>query len=236
MSLDQVVQNTDVKAPGRRGLELRKPPVIVVGGLPTVSLLPGELRDAARGRTVRRALIAGVAVAVIVMGGLTAGATALSGMAQTRLDAANANTQTLINQLGKFRDVQALQQNIVLGNAAVKVGASTEIDWQAQLDAVQAEMPAGYTITGVQADSASAVLDYPQGTGPLDQPRAASLLITVATSDITRLPPWLRKLRSIPAYADMTASVNAEDDNAYVVQLVLHLSPKALTSAGKAAK
>jgi len=236
MSLEQAVHGPDVKASGRRGLELRKQPVILVGGLPTVSLLPSELRDAARGKTIRRALIGGVAVAVLVMGGLTAGATALSGMAQARLDSANAETQTLIGQLGKFRDVQALQQSIALGDAAVKVGTSTEVDWQAQLDAIEADMPVGYAVTAVQADAATPVLDYPQGSTPLDQPRAASITISVATSDITTLPPWLRKLRSVPAYADASATMTSDEVGGYTVQIVLHLSSKALVNAGKATR
>lgn len=236
MTFDAMVDKTETRVPARRGLELRKQPVIVVGGPPSVSLLPRELRAAARDRSVRRLLVIGVAAVLVVAAGATAGATALAGAAQARLDDSNARTAALAGQLGKFRDVQVLQQDIAVGNAAVQVASSTEIDWQAQIDAIEAEMPSGYRVTTIQADSATPILDYAQGTTPLDQPRAASLQMSVATADITALPPWLRKIRSIPAYADASASVASDDSNGYTIQITVHLSPKALLSAGKVAK
>lgn len=238
MNSDELVEHQETAAPAKRGLslELRKRPAYLVGGLPTVSLLPRELKAAARGKSLRRMFIVGVAAAVVVAGGATAGASALAAAAQSRLDSSNAQTQTLIAQLGRFRDVQLLQQDIAVGQAAVKVGSSTEIDWQAQIEAIEADMPSGYTVASIQASSATPILDYEQGTTPLDQPRAASLQMAVTTSDITTLPPWLRKLRSIPAYADATSTVISDDESGYTIQLTIHLSPKALESAGKAAK
>lgn len=235
MSVEPVVRSSDVKASGRRGLELRKPPVIVVGGLPSVSLLPGELRDAARGRSIRRALVGAVVVAVLLAGGATAGATVLAGSAQTRLDAAGAESNALVGQLAKFKDVQALQHDVVLGRAAVQVGSSAEIDWQTQLDAIEADMPSNYAVASVVGDSANVIQDYPQGSTPLEMPRAATLTLNVEAPNITKLPIWLRKLRSIPAYADATASASASDRTGYEVTVVVHLSPKALENR-KAAK
>lgn len=236
MKFDELVENQETAAPAKRGLELRKRPEFIVGGLPTVSLLPREFKAAARGKSIRRAFVAGVVVAVVIAGGATAGATALAGAAQARLDASNATTQRLIGQLSGFRDVQALQQDIAIGNAAVTVGTSTEIDWQKQIDAIESDMPSGWTVTTIQADSATPVTTYPQGSTPLDRPRAASLQMGITTNDITAVGPWLRKLRDIPSYADATASVVSDDTAGYTIQLTIHLSPKALESAGKAAK
>jgi hypothetical protein len=238
MKFDELVEKQETAAPAKRGLslELRKRPEFIVGGLPTVSLLPRELKAAARGRSLRRMFIGGVVVAIIVAGGATAAATALAGSAQARLDASNATTQGLVAQLGKFRDVQALQQSILLGTAAVQVASSTEIDWQAQIDAIEGDMPSGWAVTGIQADSASPITDYAQGTSPLDQPRAASMQMSITTNDITTVGPWLHKLRTITAYADATAAIISDESSGYTIQLTLHLSPKALISAGKASK
>lgn len=236
MSAEETLQKQEVAPVQRRGLELRRRPEVFVGGLPIVSLLPSEFRDAARSRSIRRAMAGGVLAAVLLAGGATAGAVALASSAQTRVNEQTAESQSLLAQIAKFKDVQTLQQSIAVGDAAVKVGSSTEIDWQAQIEAVEAEMPSGYTVVSVSGDSASPVDAYTQGTSPLELPRAATLQMSVATSDITTLPPWLRKLRSIPAYADATASVNSDAPGTYTVQLVIHLSPKALLAAGKAAK
>lgn len=237
MNFDEMVQSTETPAPpARRTLELRKRHDVVVGGHPTVSLLPRELRAAARDKSVRRLLVAGVVIALVFAGGCTAGATALSAASQSQLDAANADSQSLFAQLGKFKDVQSLQQQIAVGDAAVKVGGSTEIDWQAQIDAIEQNMPSTYEVSTITADSASAIQDYPQGTTPLEQPRAASVTMTLDAPTVTELPIWLRKLRAIPAYADATAAVSSGNDAGYQVQLKIHLSPKALVNAKKVTK
>lgn len=235
MSAEENLQNETAAPAPRRGIELRRPPVAVVAGVPTVSLLPRELRIAERGRSIRRMLVVGVAAAVLLAGAGTAGAAAVAGAAQSRADEATTRAQTLTQQLAKFKDVQTLQQQLALGDAAVAVGSSTEVDWQSQIRDIEADMPAGYTVTAISADSASPIDAYPQGTSPLELPRAATVQLTATTSSITSLPPWLRKLRSIPAYADATAQVTSDGDSAYTVQIVVHLSPKALVN-GKAAK
>jgi hypothetical protein len=60
--------------------------------------------------------------------------------------------------------------------------------------------------------------------------------MSITTNDISTVGPWLHQLRGITAYADATASVISDDTAGYTIQLTLHLSPKALESAGKAAK
>lgn len=236
MSAEETLQTQEAAPIQRRGRELRRRPEVFVGGLPTVSLLPSEFRDAARGRSIRRAFVGGVLAAVLIAGAATAGAVSLAAGAQSRVDSATTDAQALSAQVAKFKDVQTLQQSIAVGDAAVKVGSSTEIDWQAQIQAIEAEMPSGYRVTGISGDSASAVEAYQQGSSPLELPRAASVQLTVTTSNITTLPPWLRKLRSIPAYADATASVTADEPGSYTVLLAIHLSPKALVHTGKAAR
>ena len=235
MNLDEMVLSKESPAQTKRGLELRRRPQIHVGGLPTVSLLPREIRAAARDRTIRRALVGAVVVALVVAGGSTAAAAALASAAQTRLNAENSRSQTLLTQLATFADVQALQRSIAVGKAGVAVGSSTEIDWQAQFEAIEGDMPAGFAVTSITADSASAIAIYQQGTTPLELPRAATVTLNVAAPTITQLPIWLRKLRSIPAYADATASVASNDTEGYSIVLTIHLSPKALITA-KAAK
>jgi Tfp pilus assembly protein PilN len=237
MTLDQLVQKPDLAPAGRRALTLRRrPEVIIAGGLPTVSLIPRELRAAARERATRRYLIMGVVTALLVAVAATAGSTVLAGAAQARLDSANAQTQELVGQLAKFRDVQKLQRDIAAGDAAVTVVTSTEIDWQAQIESIEAEMPKGFSVTSLQADSATPVAAYGQGASPLEKPRAATVQMSVTARDISGLPRWLRMLRSIPAYADATASVLSDGSGTYTVQLIIHLSPKALVAAEKTAK
>lgn len=205
---------------------------LAVGGVPQVSLLPKEIRDAAKGRTTRALLGGAVVLAVALAAGASALASVSATEAQQRLDAANTQTQTLAAKLGKFTDVQKLQQQVALGEAAVRVGTSTRIDWKQQMDAIEAEMPPDFIISAFTVDGATPMADFAQGSGALDVPRAATVTMNVDAPTINRLPYWLRLLRSMPAYADASATAEATSDDdgvsGYSVTITAALSPKAL--------
>lgn len=215
--IDQIIEGTAVAAPATPS----KIP------MPQVSLLPTEIRSAARGRTTRIALAGAVVVALVAVMGATALATVGASDAQLRLDGANARTGVLSSQVGKFTDVQRLQKTLALGKAAAAVGASTEVDWTKQMADIERDMPDGYRVESITADSATPFEDYQQGNTPLELPRAATVQLVASTPTITDLPEWLRRLRTIPAYADATASVQDSETDGYSVALTVHLSPKA---------
>ena len=215
----------------RRGLELRRPPRPIAGGMPRVSLLPPVMRDAERMRGVRRVLVVVVVVTALAAAADVAGASAIAGAAEASVVAETQRSQQLGTQIAKFAALQKLQQRIALAQAAVRVGSSTEIDWQKQLNAIEADMPDGFTVTTVTADGATPIADYVQGSSPLDRPRAATVTLTLAAESIDLLPVWLRKLRSIPSYADVIPEVTAGADGAgFTVQLTIHLNKNAIVA------
>jgi len=232
MTFEQLVRSDAVVAPApeaRRGLlslELRRPARPVVGLPPQVSLLPRELRDAERRKQLKRMAIGAVATVALVTGLGIGLANLEAAAAQARLTQETQRTQALSAQVLKFADVQRLQQRIALGDAAVRVGSSTAIDWQKQLTAILADMPDGYAVKTVTADGATPMVDYAQGTGPLDVPRAATVSLTVSAPSIDALPTWLHDLRALPAYGDVTPSV-AAGDSGFDVLLTLHLTAEA---------
>lgn len=224
MNFDEMVKprGAETRAAGRSAAGS------AIGGSPQVSLLPAELRNAVRDRALKHIMVMVLAGVI----GLTAGGVGLAymlvGTAQTRYDAESTRAQTLATQIAKFGPVSKLQKENLLGEAGVKVGSSTLIDWQAQFDAIEQYMPDGFTVTTVTADSASPIVDYPQPTAPLELPRAATVQLTADSKDITGLPHWLRMIRQIPAYADATAAVTHDDTTGYSVQITVHLSAKAI--------
>lgn len=202
-----------------------------IGGAPQVSLLPDEVRHAGANAQHRRVLVAlvvlsaGVAVAAVVAAG------GVEADAQARLARASAETQALTAQIAKFSDVRALQQQIALGEAAVKVGSSTIIDWDQQIRDIEAEMPAGYVVSAISAAGATPTELYPQGTTALEPRRAATVLLTVSAPSVgDEYSTWLRRIRSIPAYADATATYTSGGSGTYTVNLTVHLSPKAIVA------
>lgn len=229
--------STKPSRPGRLSVLTRlRPPVEVkrtahvgIGGAPRVSLLPGEIRDAGANARHRRVLVGLVAASAIVAAALIVAASGANTDAQRRLAVANTQTQGLTTQIAKFSDVRALQQRIALGNAGVKVGGSTIIDWEQQIRDIEAEMPSGYTVTAISAAGATPLTDYPQGTTALEPRRAATIMLTVTTPSVgSEYSVWLRKIAGITAYADANATIASAGEGGNTISLTVHLNPKAI--------
>ncbi|WP_375389757.1 hypothetical protein [uncultured Amnibacterium sp.] len=201
-----------------------------VGTVPQVSLLPSEVRDAGAATRHRGRLVAVVVVAAVVAAGAIAAASTVESDAQARLAATTQQSSILTGQLNKFDDVRALEREIALGRSAVKVGGATTIDWDKQIADMEAEKPSGYTVTGIEASGASPLADYAQGTTAVEPRRAATVIMTLSTSSIgDEFSVWLRRLRSIPAYADVSGTTSTDSTGAVTVTVTMHLSPAAIT-------
>jgi hypothetical protein len=199
----------------------------VVGAFAQVSLLPREMLQADHRRAVRRRLIAGVVLTAVVVAGGIAGSAALAMGASATLAQENDQAGQLAQQLAKYQPVQQLQGRLALDKAAVRVGSSTAIDWDPEIDKIRSSMPQGFTITAIATDSATPVTDYAQGGTPLDAPRAATITITAKTSSLGRLPAWISAVTALPEVADVSPSVNTADASKYTVVLTTHLTTKA---------
>lgn len=205
---------------------------VAVAGTPQVSLLPAEVREAGAVAAHRRKLIAVVVLAAVVAAGAVALAQSVEAADQARLADANRQAQMLTGQLAKFDDVRALQSQIAVGKAGVKVGSSTLIDWQQQVDQIEASMPAGYEVTGLTANGATPLAVYPQSDNLLEPRRAATITVE-ATSPTAgdEFSSWLSKLRDVPAYADASADVTFDSGTGlYTIDLTVHLTGKAISS------
>jgi hypothetical protein len=225
-------QVSGVLARLRQPVALRGGARRLVGGSPQVSLLPAEVREAGAVAAHRRKLIALVVVAAVVAAGAIVVAQQVRARDEARLADANRQSQMLSSQLAKFADVRALQKQIAVGKAGVSVGSSTLIDWQQQIDLIEAAMPAGYTVTSLNADGATPLAIYPQSENLLEPRRAATILMTTtsATSG-DEFSRWLSELRDIPSYSDATANVSYNTDSGtYTTDLTIHLGGKVLSA------
>jgi hypothetical protein len=208
-----------------------------VGGLPQVSLLPTEVRLAGSAAHHRRRLVAAVVVALVLAGGGIAAASNVEQGAQGRLSQATAQSAVLRTQLAKFNDVRALQQKLARGEAAVKVGGATTIDWDQQIRDLEADKPAGYTVTTIDASGASPLVDFPQGTTLVEQRRAATVVLTLHAGTVgDEFSEWLRQLRSLPACADVSGSTSVDTTNVTTVTITVHLRPTAITKLAAESK
>lgn len=205
------------------------PRALVVGGEPRVDLLPPEVRANRTAKRTRRrlgyALIGVIVVTIAAIGG----ATAISVNSQVQLGDAQLQTSSLLAQQQKYSSVLVAQNQVQLTQAAQQVGASTEIDWKAYLDKVQATLPANVTISTVTIDSSSPLALYAQSAAPLQGSRVATISFAAQSPTLPEVPAWLDALATLPAFADaVPGSVTLDAaTNVYTANITMHVNSAA---------
>lgn len=201
-----------------------------LGGEPRVSLLPAEVNDFHRARAVRQRLGgAVVAVVALVMAGV-AGTYFLSVTATAALDTATATSQQLIAQEAGFTELRQVQSGIALVHAGQKVGAATEVDWQAYLLKLQGTLPTGVSINSVAIEGSTPFADFVQSTIPLEGSRVATLSFTAVSPTLPSIQSWLDGLAKLPGFADaVPGSVLIQENGTYIVNITMHINADAFS-------
>jgi len=200
-----------------------------LGGEPRVSLLPAEVDDIHRARTLRRRLLISVVFLVLVVLVGVGGSLYLSMNAQVALSNARDNQDALLAQELQFSDLRTAKSGIALIEAGQYVGASTEINWREYLENLQATLPEGVTISSVTVDSASPFVDYTQSSVPLEGSRVATLVFTAVSPGLPTIPSWLDGLSKLKGFADaVPGSVTVQGDGpSYLVNITMHINSEA---------
>lgn len=200
-----------------------------LGGEPRVSLLPTEVNDFHRERAVRRRLGGAIVAVLLLVAVGIGGAYYLQMDAQAKLATAQATTVSLAAQEAEFSELRTVKTGTALIEAGQKVGASTEIDWKAYLENLQATLPAGVAITSVTIDSASPFTDYAQSTVPLEGSRVATLNFTAISATIPSVPDFLDGLAKLPGFADAVPGSLVTQEGGYLVNITMHINSDAFT-------
>ena len=201
---------------------------LVLAGEPRVNLLPPEVTEQARARSLRRTLILATGgVLLVVVVGIGA-AFWHSGQSALRLAAAQADSLELLTEQGKYIEVKQVQTEVDTALAARAVGSATEIDWTAYLKQVRDKLPLDVTVDGVVLDSSSPLAPYVQPTAPLQASRVATLSITVGSPTLPSVPAWLEALQGLPGFADaVPGSITQTATGGYTVALTMHINSDA---------
>lgn len=202
----------------------------IVGYEPRVDLLPGEVHvDRKQRAVVRRAWLVVVLVALVAVLG-TGAAYKTSVEAASDLSATQDQTVGLLKQEQSFAEVKQVQAQAALIDAGREVGGSTEIDWGTTLERIQASLPAGVTITGVQIDSATPLQSFTQATAPLQGARVATVTVTASSTELPTIPLWITSLAKVPGFVDANANsvtLGADETGGYTTNLTIHLNTDA---------
>lgn len=204
---------------------------VPLGAIPRVSLMPPELGERNRQLGIQRGLrlimFAVIALVIAAIGG----AWYLNISANLALLSEKSVTADLMLEQQKFADVQNAIRSVELGEAALRVGGSTEIDWQDYLTRVQNSLPAGVTLDSFTVDAATVTAQYPQSSVPLQGARIATLQFSAISPNLPEIPDWLNRMRELPGFVDANpGSVSRGSDGAYTASIEMHIDAQAYSN------
>lgn len=199
--------------------------------VPRVSLLPPEIGDRNKQRGQQRGLRLGVFAVLVLVLAAVAGCWYLATTSRLALVAAQGETTTLLAQQAQYADTQNALNAVALGEAALAVGGSTEVDWQDYLALVQGSLPPGVQLDSFLVDASTVTELYPQSEVPLEGARVATLQFTAISPGIPEIPTWLDGLRELPGFVDaVPGNVAQRDQGGYLATITMHIDAEVYTN------
>lgn len=197
---------------------------LVYGAVPRARLMPPEVSIRRRESAQRRSLIAILVLVIVATGSGVAASFLFAADAQQRLQAERAVTEQLLATQLQYADVTTLRADIqVITDLRSQLGA-TELLW--------AEVLAPYLgVIGDDAEilSLSVAGDEPGApqlgvTGPLRQPRVATVSMSVATVDLPSPWIWYRAWQRLDTFADASIDRVVEGSAGYETFITINLN------------
>lgn len=208
---------------GQRG------PAVAMSASPRARLLPPEVGQARRKRSVRNRAWAGVVVMLLLVLGATGGSFLYAGTATAKLLAVQAESQTLNAKLAGFGDVKSTQGRIATLTAAQTVGGAADVDWAGYIAQLKANLPAGVslaniTITSVGVSDPLASIDVAGSVAP-----TATIAFSAKSAKLPVLPDWIDGLSKLPGYVTAVPRSVSSDAGSYTATVEMVVGPDALS-------
>ncbi len=202
---------------------------LVYGGVPRARLMPPEVamrrKESARRRSLiaLTALVAAVTVAGVVASFLNAAA------ADQRLAAERLLTEQLLAQQLEFTEVTQVRSDLqIIADLRTQLG-TVDVLW---LDALAPYFrPLG---SGALVDGLTVISDAPAQpalgiSGPLRQPRVATISMTIVTPEEPTPWLWFRAWEQLPTFADASIDRITLIDAGYETVVTINLNAEALS-------
>ncbi|WP_353987305.1 hypothetical protein [Ruicaihuangia caeni] len=198
---------------------------LIIGPPARADLMPPEVGQRAKARTTRGLMMLAVvaAVGVVVAGYLVA--MRYSDITRGALEQAQNRTIELLGEQAKYSEASILETQIDQLQTAREFGMRTEVLWAEVLAPARKQLPPGARLVALDL-----LTDVPWAapmgpSGPLRQPRVASVAFQVATPDLPTMTDWSRAVGEMKGVADVTidASVWEKERNAYVTVITMNV-------------
>ena len=211
----------------------RRPEAVPVNTWPQVNLLPGEVTQGRRLKSIKKLLIAALLVVVLIATLAYAGALWLASTAAADLAAEQAETARLQDEKAQYGEVPVVLGAISQAESARQQGMSGEILWPQYLEALRAVTP-----SGVSYDSMAVTVGAP-GTpyGGTGNPLAAvdtigQVSFTARSTTLPDTASWIDAIEGVKGMSDpwfSSASLTESEGVVYYqVEATVDLLPSAL--------
>ncbi|RZS56453.1 hypothetical protein EV141_1917 [Microcella putealis] len=174
------------------------------GGIPRVDLLPGEIRDVAKGARQRGYFTLGVIVTLAAVVGASVFLSFRADEAERQLTAAQDETTLLLGQQAQYSEVRAIASMVDMIGVAQQAAGLTEIQWTEFIGTVQSTLPGEVTIVEFDISSATPLRPISPSTDPLIASRVATVIFTAESVDLPNVRQWLDALSAVPGFTDAT--------------------------------
>lgn len=201
---------------------------LVLGGPPSIDLTPSEVKARRRGAGLRRALVMTLIGAILIVAVGYGAAFLRAASAAVGLDAAHARTQELLVEREQYADVLEVTRRTAEITRAREELTATEVLWKPFIDELTKIFPADAVLTAVSTQGRLPSDAELIPAGPLRKPLVASITVTVQTTTLPDVAGWMRRVATLPGYADHAPTSVSFADGKYTTTVGISLSAEAL--------
>jgi Tfp pilus assembly protein PilN len=203
---------------------------LVLGGIPTVNLLPPEVGAERAQRRLRWFITVLVIIAlgiVVIAWGLSLTFVLIT---QGQLTSAQAGTQTLLLDQQKYSTLTKTQALLKSETAARTLLTSTAVPWSDILSELESKLPSGASVQSAAFTGRAPWDPVLTPTGALRPARVATISLTVQTSSISDASSYVEQISTEKFVADASPSSVTNDNGTYTTVIAVNLNTSALTT------
>jgi len=202
---------------------------LVYGGIPRAHLMPPEVALRRKESARRRGLIAlaGAVVAVTVVG--VVGSFLYAGAAEQRLADERRTTEQLLATQLEYAEVTQVRSQLQSVTDVRAQLAEVEVLWREQLTPYLAVLTPTEIVESLTFEGNSPAEPVIGVTGPLRQPRVATVTMVILTTEPPAPQRWYRAWEQLETFADASIDSVTLLQSGYETTVTINLSDLALS-------
>jgi hypothetical protein len=152
-----------------------------------------------------------LALVLVALAAVYVGISVWKGAAQSRLEAAQVETQRLADQKKQYAEVIRVKEELKMTEDALIASMSYEINWPELIDGLFAKTPQGSELQSITLRGMSAAEAMPPPRNILAPAPVGSIDIVLMAPSVAGVAEWIESIKTIPGVEDVDwASVRSE--------------------------